>query len=45
MTQDDLVRRHHRLNDYDFEQTPRDTAGQGSLAYCSPWGHKWSDMT
>ena len=28
-----------------FEQTPEDSEGQGSLEYCSPWGHKESDMT
>ena len=28
-----------------FEQTPADSEGQGSLACCSPWGHKQSDMT
>ena len=25
------------------EQTPGDSEGQGSLACCSPWGHKESD--
>ena len=30
---------------YEFEQTPGDSDGQGSLAYCGPWGHKESDMT
>ena len=29
----------------EFEQTPGDGDGQGSLACCSPWGHKESDMT
>ena len=24
----------------EFEWTPGDTAGQGSLVYCSPWGHR-----
>ena len=28
-----------------FEQVPRAGDGQGSLAYCSPWGHKESDTT
>ena len=28
-----------------FEQTLGDNEGQGSLAYCSPWDHKESDMT
>ena len=35
----------HRLNGHEFEQTPEDGEGQGSLACCSPWGHKESDMT
>ena len=28
-----------------FEQTPRDSEGQGSLACCSPWGRQELDMT
>ena len=36
---------HHRLNGHEFEQTPGDGEGQGSLARCSPWGHKESDTT
>ena len=28
-----------------FEQVPGDGEGQGSLACCSPWGHKGLDMT
>ena len=27
------------------EQALEDCEGQGSLACCSPWGHKESDMT
>ena len=34
-----------RLNGYEFEQTPGDSEGQGSLACCRPWGHKKSGMT
>ena len=34
-----------QLNGHEFEQTPGDREGQGSLAYCSPWGHKESDTT
>ena len=30
---------------YMFEQTQGDSEGQGSLACCSPWGHKESDTT
>ena len=29
----------------DIEQTLGNSGGQGSLACCSPWGHKKSDMT
>ena len=28
-----------QLNGYEFEQTPADSEGQGSLACCSPWGY------
>ena len=30
---------------HDFEQTPGDSEGQGSLECCSPWDHKESDTT
>ena len=30
---------------YEFEQTPGDGEGQGSLVCCRPWGHKESDRT
>ena len=30
---------------HEFEQVPGVGDGQGSLACCSPWGHKESDMT
>ena len=33
------------LNRHEFEQTPRNSEGQGGLMCCSPWGHKESDMT
>ena len=45
MTEDEMVRWHHQLNGCEFEQTPGDSDAQGSLACCSPWGHKESDMT
>jgi len=45
MTEDEMVGWHHRLNGHEFEQTPGDGEGQGSLACCSPWGHKESDTT
>ena len=43
MTEDEMVGRHHRSNGHEFEQTPGDSEGQGSLAFCSPWGHKELD--
>ena len=30
---------------HEFEQTPGDSEGQGSLVCCSPWGHKELDTT
>ena len=33
------------LNGHEFEQAPGDDEGQGSLACCSPWGHKESETT
>ena len=45
MTEDEMVGWHHRPNRHEFEQTLGDGEGQGSLACCSPWGHKESDMT
>ena len=32
--------RQHQFNGRKFEQTPGASEGQGSLAWCSPWGHK-----
>ena len=40
-----MVGWHHKLNGQEFEQAPGDGEGQGSLACCSPWGCKESDMT
>ena len=45
VAEDELVRWHHWLNGQEFEQTPGDSEGQGSLECCSPWGCKESDMT
>ena len=41
----EMVGWHYRLNAHEFEQTPGDGDGQGSLACCSPWGCKESDTT
>ena len=43
--QDEMVGWHHLINGYGFEQTLGDSEGQGSLACCSPWGHKELNMT
>jgi len=45
MTEDELVGWHHQLNGHEFEQALGNGGGQGSLACCSPWGHKELDMT
>ena len=39
------VKCHYQLSGPEFEQTLGDSEGQGSLACCSPWGHKESDTT
>ena len=38
--EDEMVGWHYRLNGHEFEQTPGDGEGQGSLVCCSSWGHK-----
>ena len=40
-----MVGWHHQLNGHESEQTGGDDEGQGSLACCSPWGHKELDTT
>ena len=45
MREDEMVGWHHRLDGHEFAQAPGVGDGQGSLACCSPWGHKESDMT
>ena len=45
MTEDEMVGWHHRLDGHEFEQALRVGDGQGSLACCSPWGHKELDTT
>ena len=34
---------HHQLDGHEFESTLRVGDGHGSLACCSPWGHKGSN--
>ena len=45
VTEDEVVGWHHQLNGHEFEQTLEESEGRGSLAHCSPWGHKESDTT
>ena len=44
-TENEMVGWHYRLSGYEFEPTPGDGEGQGSLACCSPWGLEEWDMT
>ena len=37
---DEMVGWHHRLNGHEFEKTPRDSEGQGSLAGCGLWNRR-----
>ena len=39
VTEDEMIRWHPRFNGHEFEQTPGDREGQGSLACFSPCGH------
>ena len=45
MTEYQMVGWHHQLDGHEFEQAPGLCDGQGSLACCSPWGHKELDTT
>ena len=51
VTDDEMVEWHHWLNGHEFEQTPGDSGGQGSLACCSPRDHSrtrlsdWTELT
>ena len=44
-TEDEMVGWHHRHDGHESEQAQGVGDGQGSLACCSPWGHKESNMT
>ena len=45
MTEDEMIRWHHRLHGHEFEKAFGVGDGQGCLACCSPWGHKELDTT
>ena len=40
ITEFEMAGWHHRLDGREFEQAPGIGDGQGSLACCSPWGHR-----
>ena len=44
-SEDEMDGWHHQLSGHEFEEAPGVGDGQGSLAFCSPWGRKKSDMT
>ena len=44
-TEDEMIGQHQQLNGHEFEQTPGDSEGQGSMVRSSPSGHKELDMT
>ena len=46
MTEDEMVGWYHWLDGHKFKQTAGVGDEQGSLAYCSPWGHKsWTQLS
>ena len=45
MLRSDYERWQHQLDGHESEQVPGVDDGQGSLACCSPWGGKESDIT
>ena len=45
MTEDEMVRLHHRLKGCEFGEAPGVDNGQGGLACCRSWGRKELDMT
>ena len=50
VTEDEMAGWHQKPNGHEFEQTLRDSEGQGSLACCSLWGsqrvgHDWANFS
>ena len=45
MTEDEMVGWDHQLDGHESEQALGVGDGHASLACCSPWGRKESDMT
>ena len=44
VVKDEMVRQHRQFSGHEFEQTLVDSEGQGSLEWCSTWGHKELDI-
>ena len=42
---DEMAGWHHQLSRHEFEQTPGDSEGEGSLTHRSPRGHKELDIS
>ena len=45
MAEHEMIGWYHQFNGHECEQAPGDGEGQGSLACCSPRGHKEQEMT
>ena len=45
MKENEIIGWHYRLDVHEFERTPGDSEGQGSLGCCSPWGHREPDTS
>ena len=45
VAEDEMIGWHHRLDGHEFESALQVGDGQGSLACCSPWGHKEFETT
>jgi len=44
-TEDEMVGWHHQLNGHEFDQSLGDGEGEESLAYCSSWGCKETQLS
>ena len=44
-TEDEMVGWHHQLSGHGFDQTLGDGEGEESLAYCSSWGCKETQLS
>ena len=45
MTEDEMVGWHHRLDGHEFEQTPGEGEGQGSLVCCTQYASKFGKLS